>query len=208
MSKSTISTFKLFETFSDEEAARIYLEGLLWPNGVKCPDCKSGERITARHRANRADVLMGVPRGCRMKRAAICLALVLIPTARPAFSQYSKRESGFITTAPAANSKRRKIDRYFVGLSVLEMAADAADIATRQEVQRTNPASPEVSPILGPHPSAARMALTQLPFTVAENVLAYKLRKSKRLHRFWQVPFLMSLAGSAWGIQSNVKEIK
>lgn len=48
MSKSTISTFKLFERFPDEEATRLYLEGLLWPNGVKCPDCKSGERITVR----------------------------------------------------------------------------------------------------------------------------------------------------------------
>ena len=48
MSKSTISTFKLFETFPDEESARQYLEGRLWPNGVKCPECKSGERITAR----------------------------------------------------------------------------------------------------------------------------------------------------------------
>ena len=30
MSKSTISTFKLFETFPDEEAARLYLEGNLY----------------------------------------------------------------------------------------------------------------------------------------------------------------------------------
>ena len=30
MSKSTIS---------DEEMARIYLEGRIWPNGPRCPDC-------------------------------------------------------------------------------------------------------------------------------------------------------------------------
>ena len=30
MSKSTISTFQLFEMFPDEETARIYLEGRLW----------------------------------------------------------------------------------------------------------------------------------------------------------------------------------
>ena len=48
MSKSTISTFQLFEMFPDEESARIYLEGRLWPNGVKCPTCKAGERITPR----------------------------------------------------------------------------------------------------------------------------------------------------------------
>lgn len=48
MSKSTISTFQLFEMFPDEEMARAYLEGRLWPEGPICPECKSGERITAR----------------------------------------------------------------------------------------------------------------------------------------------------------------
>jgi len=46
--KSTISTFELFKLFPDETAARLYLESRLWPNGVKCPKCGSGERITAR----------------------------------------------------------------------------------------------------------------------------------------------------------------
>jgi 2-keto-4-pentenoate hydratase len=35
MSKSTISTFQLFEMFPDQESARTYLEGRLWPNGPK-----------------------------------------------------------------------------------------------------------------------------------------------------------------------------
>jgi len=48
MSRSTISTFALFERFPDAEAARLYLEGRLWPAGPVCPECKSGERITAR----------------------------------------------------------------------------------------------------------------------------------------------------------------
>jgi transposase-like protein len=48
MSRSTISTFKLFELFPDNETARLYLEDRLWPNGPVCPDCKSGERITVR----------------------------------------------------------------------------------------------------------------------------------------------------------------
>jgi transposase-like protein len=50
MSKSTISTFQLFQAFPDQEAARLYLESRLWPDGVKCPNCKSGERITVRNR--------------------------------------------------------------------------------------------------------------------------------------------------------------
>ena len=48
MSKSTISTFQLFNLFPDEPAARKYLEGRLWKNGVTCPKCKAKERITAR----------------------------------------------------------------------------------------------------------------------------------------------------------------
>ena len=48
MNKSTISTFQLFAMFPDQEAARVYLEGRLWPNGPRCPVCKLGERITAR----------------------------------------------------------------------------------------------------------------------------------------------------------------
>ena len=37
MSKSTISTFQLFEMFPDQETARVYLEGRLWPNGAALP---------------------------------------------------------------------------------------------------------------------------------------------------------------------------
>ena len=48
MSKSTISTFELFAMFPDQEAARAYLEGRLWPNGPRCPVCGLGERITPR----------------------------------------------------------------------------------------------------------------------------------------------------------------
>lgn len=48
MSKSTISTFQLFAMFPDEPTAKRYLEARLWSNGVRCPQCKGGERITTR----------------------------------------------------------------------------------------------------------------------------------------------------------------
>ena len=47
MSRSAISTFQLFALFPDEETARVYLEDRLWPKGPVCPDCKSGERVSA-----------------------------------------------------------------------------------------------------------------------------------------------------------------
>jgi transposase-like protein len=48
MSSSTISTFQLFKLFPDQQTARQYFEGRLWPDGPRCPICRSGERITAR----------------------------------------------------------------------------------------------------------------------------------------------------------------
>ena len=47
MSKSTISTFELFQMFPDQETARVYLESRRWKNGVCCPHC-GGQKITAR----------------------------------------------------------------------------------------------------------------------------------------------------------------
>ena len=48
MSKSTISTFELFQMFPDAEAARVYMEGKRWPDGAVCPACDEAKRITAR----------------------------------------------------------------------------------------------------------------------------------------------------------------
>lgn len=48
MSKSTISTFQLFEMFPDAEVARVYMEGKRWPEGAVCPACDEAKRITAR----------------------------------------------------------------------------------------------------------------------------------------------------------------
>jgi transposase-like protein len=48
MSRSTISTYKVFEMFPDETSARVYLEARLWPNGPVCPQCKGTDRLTTR----------------------------------------------------------------------------------------------------------------------------------------------------------------
>jgi transposase-like protein len=95
MSKSTISTFKLFEIFPDEASARTYLEGRLWPNGVKCPTCKSGERITTRkdgfYRCNACKLDFTVRTGTIFERSHVPLhkwlyAMYLLVTARKGIS--------------------------------------------------------------------------------------------------------------------------
>jgi transposase-like protein len=95
MSKSTISTFQLFERFPDQESARVYFESRLWPVGVVCPVCKSGERITARkagyYRCNACKEDFTVRTGTVMERSHIPLnkwlyAMYLLVTARKGIS--------------------------------------------------------------------------------------------------------------------------
>src|SRR3990167_45256 len=95
MSKSTISTFELFRRFPDKESARVYLESRLWPNGVVCPVCKSGERITVRkagyYRCNACSEDFTVRTGTVMERSHVPLhkwlyAMYLLVTARKGIS--------------------------------------------------------------------------------------------------------------------------
>src|SRR6185437_15724966 len=95
MSKSTISTFTLFEVFPDQETARVYLEGRLWPNGPFCPDCKS-DRITTRTRpgfchCNACNFDFTVRTGTIFERSKVPLnkwvyAMYLLVTARKGIS--------------------------------------------------------------------------------------------------------------------------
>lgn len=49
--KLTISTFQILKMFPDAEAARLYLESRLWPNGPVCPVCATGgEQIAVTQR--------------------------------------------------------------------------------------------------------------------------------------------------------------
>lgn len=95
MSRSTISTFQLFELIPDQETARKYLEARLWPNGVVCPVCKGSERITARkggfYRCNACKEDFTVRTGTIFERSHVPLhkwvyAMYLLVTARKGIS--------------------------------------------------------------------------------------------------------------------------
>ncbi len=95
MSKTTISVFQLFEMFPDQETARVYLESRLWPNGVRCPDCGLGERITPRkggfYRCNQCKTDFTVRTGTIFERSHVPLhkwiyAMYLVVTARKGIS--------------------------------------------------------------------------------------------------------------------------
>jgi transposase-like protein len=95
MSKSTISTFQLFQKYPDVESARKYLESRLWPNGVICPTCKSGERIGTRkdgfYRCNACNEDFTVRTGTIFERSHVPLhkwlyAMYLLVTSRKGIS--------------------------------------------------------------------------------------------------------------------------
>lgn len=96
MSKSTISTYALMKLIPDQETARKYLEGHLWPNGPVCPDCKS-ERISERpkrpgfYHCNACNFDFTVRTGTIFERSKIPLdkwvyAMYLLVTARKGIS--------------------------------------------------------------------------------------------------------------------------
>lgn len=95
MSKSTISTYALFQMYPTPESARIYLESRLWPDGAFCPTCKGKDRITTRkagyYRCNACQLDFTIRTGTIFERSHIPLnkwlyAMYLLVTARKGIS--------------------------------------------------------------------------------------------------------------------------
>jgi transposase-like protein len=95
MSQSTISTFELFRLIPDAEAARVYLEARLWPNGATCPNCSGQDRITTRkggfYRCNKCKLDFTIRTGTIFERSHVPLhkwvyAMYLVVTARKGIS--------------------------------------------------------------------------------------------------------------------------
>jgi transposase-like protein len=95
MSKSTISTFQLFEMFPTAESARLFLESRIWSDGVTCPSCKAKENITTRkggfYRCNPCQLDFTIRTGTIFERSHIPLhkwlyAMYLLVTARKGIS--------------------------------------------------------------------------------------------------------------------------
>lgn len=95
MSKSTISTFELFQMFPDAESARLYFEARRWPSGAICPACGEAERIGTRkggyYRCNACLLDFTVRTGTIFEKSKVPLnkwlyAMYLLVTARKGIS--------------------------------------------------------------------------------------------------------------------------
>jgi transposase-like protein len=95
MSRSTISTFQLFELFPNQEVARKYLEGRRWKGAVSCPICGAVDNITTRkggyYRCNNCHEDFTVRTGTIFERSHVPLnkwifAIYILMTARKGVS--------------------------------------------------------------------------------------------------------------------------
>ncbi len=95
MSRSTISTFQLFELFPNQEVARNYLETRRWKSNVSCPLCGSTTNITTRkdgfYRCNNCHEDFTVRTGTIFERSHVPLnkwiyAIYILMTARKGVS--------------------------------------------------------------------------------------------------------------------------
>ncbi len=95
MSRSTISTFQLFQMFPDAETARAYIEKRRWPDGAVCPACNETKRIGIRkggfYRCNACKADFTVRTGAIFERSHIPLhkwifAMYLLMTSRKGVS--------------------------------------------------------------------------------------------------------------------------
>jgi transposase-like protein len=102
VSKSTISTFELFQMFPDQESASTYFEAKRWPDGPVCPACGEEKRIGTRkggfYRCNACLTDFTVRTGTIFERSKVPLhkwlyAMYLLVTARKGISsvQLSKQ---------------------------------------------------------------------------------------------------------------------
>lgn len=95
MSKSTISTFELFQMFPDQDSAVAYFERSRWPDGAVCPACGEAKRIGTRkggfYRCNACLLDFTIRTGTIFERSKIPLhkwlyAMYLLVTARKGIS--------------------------------------------------------------------------------------------------------------------------
>lgn len=95
MSKSSISTFELFQQFPDQESARLYFEAARWPDGANCPACAEPKRIGTRkggfYRCNACLTDFTIRTGTIFERSKVPLhkwiyAMYLLVTSRKGIS--------------------------------------------------------------------------------------------------------------------------
>jgi transposase-like protein len=137
MSRSTISTFQLFEKYPDVESARKYLESRLWKDGIRCPECHLTSRITPRkdgfYRCNACSLDFTVRTGTIFERSHVPLhkwiyAMYLLVTARKGISSMQLAKEIGITQKSAWFVLQRLREACASDLSMLKGTVEVDEI--------------------------------------------------------------------------------
>lgn len=193
MSRSTISTFKLFELFPDAETARKHLESRLWPSGAVCPKCKLTGKITVRkggyYRCNPCSLDFTVRTGTIFERSHVPLhkwlyAMYLLVTARKGISSMQLAKEIGITQKSAWFVLQRLREACGSDTSILKGIVEVDEVYLggkehnkhmRQRLQFQGGGSLEKIPVVGmrerggrtkamPVESTGALAMEQLAF--------------------------------------------
>ena len=174
--------------FPDQESARTYLEGRLWPNGPRCPVCGLGERITERaggfYRCNQCKEDFTVRTGTIFERSHVPLhkwvyAMYLLVTARKGISSMQLAKEIGITQKSAWFVLHRlreacggRISRSSLASSKLTKLSSAARKPTNTKSKKLKAGRGTVgkTPVLGMRERGGRTVAMPITGTDAQTI--------------------------------------
>jgi hypothetical protein len=124
----------------DQETARVYLEGRLWPQGPKCPVCGLGERITTRNggycRCNQCKEDFTVRAGTIFERSHV-------PLHKWIYAMYPARHGaqGHLVDAPGQSESVSRKSLFGLSLGGSAKLAEAVSLSCTALLKLTRPTS-------------------------------------------------------------------
>ncbi len=102
----------------------------------------------------------------------------------------------------------KTIDKQFLILNAVAVAATVADIETAAACLNSNARCQETNPLFGKHPSRARMYSIALGATGGEILLAAVYRSRYRRSALWRLFPAAAIAAHSYGIGVNVSNLR
>jgi len=119
-----------------------------------------------------------------------------------AVASYSQRVVPF---APAKETKTRVFDRKFLVLAGIATAATMLDVATTSHCMSTYADCHEGNPLLGSHPSQAKLYGVSFSMLGGQLLASAWMRRKTPNGKLWMVPPIIATAGHGLAAVLNVR---